>query len=353
MTKNIIFGSLLFVASLLVSGCSLPNGNTPLPLTSIVIVNEGNYMSSNADITGYNPLTDEVADNLFSTANNGAAMGDAPGAVVNYNSTLFLSLSGSAKVYAIDPITFELKGKITGIDNPRSFAFVNKTRAYLSHLYEGKITIFNPDNYEVISTISLPNNVENMIIDSDGTILANEWSYGKRLVRIDPTKSDDAVIDALEVGIQPTTIVADAQGKLWTLCDGGGWDENPIGYEAPSIVRVGFNEQGKMEIEQKFTLPFQYNNKLTISANRDVIYYTSENKVYAMSINATSLPTTPLIEQSDIASFYNFAVNTFNGEIYCTDAVDYKQNGTVYRYDSQGTLIDSFTAGINPSLFAF
>ncbi len=352
--KNLFSTSLLVVAAILVSSCSVAStSKEQAPLTSIIVVNEGNFMASNSDLTGYNPTTGETANDLFAAANGGSAMGDAPAGATLFGGDLYISLSGSAKAYVIDPETMELKAKITGIDNPRSFAFANSTRGYISHLYEGKVTVFNPSTEEIISTIPLVTNIEDMIIDSDGTILANEWSSGKRLVRIDPTVSVDAVIDSIEVGLQPTSIAMDANGKIWTLCDGGGWDGNPIGFEAPSIVKVEFDGDRMMTIAQKHTLPQVYGPKLVLNPSRDVIYYTLGNKLYSMSINSTELPTTPLIEEAGVGSFYNIAVNPHNGDIYCTDAVDYTQNGSVYRYDRDGKFIESFTAGIIPSLFVF
>ena len=51
--------------------------------------------------------------------------------------------------------------------------------------------------------------------------------------------------------------------------------------------------------------------------------------------------------------FYKIAVNPENGDIYVSDAKTYVQNGTVYRYSSDGVLLSSFDAGICPGFMLF
>ncbi len=350
--------TLMLCASMLLSqSCKEAKSANDAPLittSSLLVVNEGNYMAGNADITAYDTTLKTTKSNLFATANGGAAMGDAPSAAVRHNGKLYVSLSGSAKFYVLNPLTLVLEGKVTGLDSPRCFAFESNSVAYLSHLNEPKITLFNPTTLEVVRTITYTGTAaENMILNSDGTISANEWNGGKRIIRIDPTLSgNDAVVESLEVGIQPTCLFKDAQGDLWTLCDGGGWDGNPIGFEAPTIVKIKVDSDGKMTIEKRFTLAQGLLYKMILDHSGNTLYFSAGDKIYRMNINDTELPTTSFIEQSG-AMFYNLAQNPLSKEIYATNAKDFMSNGEVYRYNEQGELIDSFEAGISPSLMVF
>ena len=51
--------------------------------------------------------------------------------------------------------------------------------------------------------------------------------------------------------------------------------------------------------------------------------------------------------------FYGLGIDPYNQEIYVSDAIDYIQNGTIYRLDSLGNEIDVFNAGIIPNKFLF
>ena len=67
--------------------------------------------------------------------------------------------------------------------------------------------------------------------------------------------------------------------------------------------------------------------------------------VYQMPISASSLPSSPFITQGS-KSFYALGVDPASGVIYVADAIDYVQKSSVYRYTSQGVLLNTFKAGI-------
>ena len=46
-------------------------------------------------------------------------------------------------------------------------------------------------------------------------------------------------------------------------------------------------------------------------------------------------------------------VNPVNGEVYVADAIDYQQQGMIYRYSPEGKLIDEFYVGIIPGAFCW
>ena len=71
-----------------------------------------------------------------------------------------------------------------------------------------------------------------------------------------------------------------------------------------------------------------------------------------MSIVATTIPTNPFIAQSGV-NFYGLGIDPATNEIYVSDAIDYVQKGVIYRYQSNGTLINTFRAGITPGDFYF
>jgi hypothetical protein len=71
-----------------------------------------------------------------------------------------------------------------------------------------------------------------------------------------------------------------------------------------------------------------------------------------MGIVERSLPNAPFIEMG-MKYFYTIGVDPVTSQIVATDAGNYVQNGTVYRYSASGVMIDSVQAGIIPGFVGF
>ncbi len=51
--------------------------------------------------------------------------------------------------------------------------------------------------------------------------------------------------------------------------------------------------------------------------------------------------------------YYGLDVDPVTSEVYVADAIDYVQQGVIYRYSSSSEPIDTFTVGITPGAFCF
>ena len=71
-----------------------------------------------------------------------------------------------------------------------------------------------------------------------------------------------------------------------------------------------------------------------------------------MNINSTSLPLTPIINNSS-NTFYGLGIEPYSNDIYVADAIDYVQSGIIFRYSKTGSLIHQFNVGIIPGNFLF
>ena len=71
-----------------------------------------------------------------------------------------------------------------------------------------------------------------------------------------------------------------------------------------------------------------------------------------MGVEDTALPAQPLIAE-DSRLFYALGVNPYTDELYVSDAIDYTQRGTVFRFTPQGELVDEFKVDIIPGAFCF
>lgn len=315
----------------------------------LFIANEGNYMAGNASLSYYDPATKSVENEVFLRA-NGHLLGDTAQSMTLFDGKLWICSNNSGVIFAIDPTTFKEEGRIT-LPGPRYIHFLSSTKAYVTQLWDNRIAIVNPSNYTITgyieTTMSAADASTEQMVRLGDYLYVNCWSYQKSILKID-TRTDE-VVGILEVGIQPESITSDKYGKLWVLTDGGGWDGNPIGYEAPTIVRI---DPETFTVEQRLEMQLgDFPSDLQINATGDTLYWLNGG-VWRMAVTASALPTEAFLS-SGLTSSYGLTINPENEDIYVSDAIDYTQNGMVFRFSATGEQLDSFGVGICPSAFCW
>ncbi len=318
--------------------------------SGLFITNEGNFQYGNASLSFYDPATREVENEVFYRA-NGMKLGDVAQSMTVHNGVGWVVVNNSHVVFAIDLNTFREVGRITNLTSPRYIHFVSADKAYITQIWDNRITVVNPRTYQITGYIECPamtmetGSTEQMVQWGD-YVYVNCWSYQNRILKID-TRTD-TVVDELEVGIQPTSLVIDRNGKMWTITDGG-YDGSPYGYEAPSLYRI---DAETFRVEREF--PFALGDdpsEVQINGAGDKIYWLNED-VWEMDVEAEWLPVRPFLEQRETI-YYGLTVDPRSGEVYVADAIDYQQQGMIYRYSPTGELIDEFYVGIIPGAFCW
>lgn len=318
--------------------------------SGLFITNEGNFQYGNASLSYYDPATNTVENNVFFRA-NGMKLGDVAQSMSIWGNRGWIVVNHSHVVFAIDPDTFKEKGRIENLTSPRYIHFVNDRKAYISQLWDNRIFIVDPTTYSITGHITVPD----MPMESGSTeqmvqlgryVYCNCHSYQNRIIKID-TESD-RVVESLTVGLQPNSLVLDRNGKLWCMCDGG-YEGSPYGQESPSLYRI---DAETFTIERKFGLkPGTSPSELQLDGTGNHLYWINDD-IWRMDITAGRLPVRPFLKNHG-TKFYGLTVNPANGEVYVADAIDYQQQGIIYRYTSEGELIDEFYVGIIPGAFCW
>ena len=177
-------------------------------------------------------------------------------------------------------------------------------------------------------------------------VYINCWSYQNRILKID-TETDQIVAE-LTVGIQPTSLALDCNNKLWTVTDGG-YDGSPYGYETPSLYRI---DAETFTIEKQFEFTFgDWPSEVQLNGTKDKIYWLNDD-VWEMDVTANNLPAEPFLPYNGTL-YYGLTICPKSGDVYIADAIDYVQQGMIYRYSKDKRLIDSFYVGIIPGAFCW
>jgi len=322
----------------------------------VYVVNEGNFMYGNSSLSFYDPAQKRVYSDVFQ-ARNSAPLGDVAQSMSIWNNMGFVVVNNSGKIYVIDSRTAEFKGSISGLSSPRYMHVVDPQKAYVTDLYSRKITIFNPQTFQITGKIPVSNSksefsqhsTEQMIQYKD-LIFVNCWSYDNKILVIN--YNTDQLVDSIEVFKQPNSMVIDKYNKIWVLTDGG-FEGSPYGYEQPGLLKIDAETR---EVERSFRFSLgEHPLKLCINPTNDTIFFLNRH-VWRMSVNDKRIPEQPFITSENTSlygGFYSLGIDPINSEIYVGDAIDHRQNGVVHRYAQSGKLIDEFKVGISPGNFGF
>ena len=318
--------------------------------TGLFITNEGMFQYGNATLSYYDPETKQVENEVFYRA-NAMKLGDVAQSMTIRDGVGWIVVNNSHAIFAIDINTFREVGRITNLSSPRYIHFVSDEKAYVTQIWDNRIFIVNPKRYEITGYIECPN----MTMESGSTeqmvqygkyVFVNCWSYQNRILKIDT--ETDRVVDELVVGIQPTSLVMDKNYKLWTITDGG-YEGSPYGYEAPSLYCI---DAAKFEIEKQFRFKLGDSpSEVQINGEGDKLFWINDD-IWAMDVDADRIPARPFLKYRD-TKYYGLTVNPRNGDVYVADAIDYQQQGIIYRYTADGEPVDEFYVGVTPGAFCW
>lgn len=345
---------LLFIAASSLAGCMKWDYGKAEDFESsasgLFITNEGNFQYGNASLTYYDPQAKTAENEVFYRA-NAMKLGDVAQSMTIRGGLGWIVVNNSHVVFAIDTDTFREVGRIAGFTSPRYIHFVSDEKAYVTQLWDYRIFIVNPKTFRITGYIECPamemeSGSTEQMVQYGKYVYVNCWSYQNRILKIDT--ETDRVVDELTVGIQPTSLVLDRNGKLWTITDGG-YEGSPYGYEAPALFRI---DAETFAVEARFEFKLgDAPSEVQLNGPRDRLYWINKH-VWSMDVDAERVPAHPFIQYSGTL-YYGLTVDPVRGDVYVADAIDYQQQGIVYRYTSDGEPLDSFYAGIIPGAFCW
>jgi DNA-binding beta-propeller fold protein YncE len=311
------------------------------------VVNEGNFTVGNSSVSFYSYDSARMFNNMFYAA-NGAPLGDVASSMSFFRNSAFIVVNNSGLIYVVDKNSMAYMTKITGLQSPRQIHFINAEKAYISDLQSDSLIFFNPQSLDYMGAIGLGKSSEAMLSVNEKLFVANWSNYyqtapNNTIMVIDWLS--DQLVDSIVVAKEPNSMVIDKDNKLWVLCSGGYMNE-----ETPALFCIDPITLEKLQVlyfEDITSSPQQ----LCINAGGDTLYFLS-NGIYRLPIDNPELPQAPFIEMG-LRNFYSLAVDPLLSHVLVTDAVNYLQDGYVFRYRPNGMLIDSIRAGIIPGQIRF
>ena len=346
---------LLILLPFIIGACRPDVPSTPDGVVvgkGVYVLSEGTFTYANASLSFYDPEADTVANRLFYRA-NGSPIGDVAQSLALIGNDLYIVVNNSKYIYKVNASSIACDTtkpfKLGDFYSPRYMLPVSPDKVYVSDLMGKDLWIINPQDMSHTGTIAMGKPTETMVQVGSEVYVANWSNYyandvEKNTVQVVDMNADLKVAE-IQVGKEPNGMVVDKNGQVWVLCEGAAWDEDA---EDPTLWRI--NPMSK-KAECMLTLQGTAVN-LAVDPSGTYLYYFLDGDVRRTNINNPTAEDAFCIP-SEGRTLYKIAVNPNNGELYVTDAKNYMQNGTVYRYSSDGVLLSSFNAGICPSFMLF
>lgn len=342
----------ILLTILLLTGCNDKNNDKPTGAwaNSIFIVNEGPFQTGSGSISAINRETLEVTDDLFETA-NGHPLGNIVQSMTVHQDKVFIVVNNSNKIEVVNLADFKSVATIENLKLPRYFIGFDDHKGYVS-CWDSTVKVVNLKDYSIIASIQTGNGPDEMIIAGDRLFAINSGGFGvDSTVSVIRTDDEEPAV-LIKAGDRPSGIQKDANGDIWILCSGKGWN----GFPAPddSKGKLVCIDPGSFEIIKEIPFPDSENHpeNLVIDGNGTTLYYNHPAGIFALSIFDSALNTLPFITGNNM--FYGLGYDKKTDMIMATDPLDYSQNGWVFRYNAlYGTPVDSFLVGVIPNGFWF
>ncbi|MFA8299404.1 MAG: YncE family protein [Hyphomicrobiales bacterium] len=364
MKKNYIIYISLFIVLLSFYGCK-DDKNNPAPEKKsiynftgkkvVYIMNEGNFTNGNASLTAYLPETGDVINEIYYKVNK-ANLGDVAQSMTIHNNDAYLVVNNSKRVTVINPNNVEYKNKVAPLVSPRYVEIINPDKGYITDLYAKEIAVFNPKDYKQTKAIDISdpddqsqkNHNSEQMVRYQNYIFTCSWSFDNKVLVINT--DNDKWESTITVRKQPNSMVIDKNNFIWVLTDGG-FKNSPYGQEKAVLQKID-PEIKEVVMTLEFNSIDDSPSELQINDKGDMLYFLNKG-VHKMSVDSYALPSQPYIRESNGSLFYGLGLDPVTEDIYVADAIDYVQKGVIYHYNSSGTLVKSFKAGITPGAFCF
>lgn len=330
-----------------------PDPSQPIaPTKTVFVVNEGKFMSSNAEISSFSKTTSFVSKTLFSTINN-RPLGDVAQSMAAQDSTGYIVVNNSNKLEVVNLRTFRSLATISNLKLPRYFAAASAAKGYVTETVSysgapGQVSVIDLKTNTVTKSVAVGKQPETLLVVGNRLYVVNG---GENTVTVINTTTD-AVEGTITVGDSPNSLVLDRNNKLWVL-NGG-----KVAYDASYNVDYTKTTKGSLSsivpgqltaTTRELATNVSQPGRLTTNGAKDRLYYTFQGGVYTLGINDAKLPTIPIIKRS----LYGLGIDPQDNTIYGGVSNAFSGAGKVFRYQSSGAPIDSFTVSVGPNSFLF
>ncbi len=336
------------------SACEKPKDPTPTGQYSqgIFVINEGSFGNTSGTITHFD-RQGTTTDRIFFAANQ-RDLGDVVQSLVLEGDKGYIVVNNSNKIEVVDAHTFVEVAQITGLRLPRYCLPVSSTEAYVTEWgtdgLTGSLARIDLATNTIAERYPIEMGPERLLLKNGSLYISHLGGLGTNNKVTVFDVQQRRVQTTITVADKPSGLVIDKNGLLWVACAG---EVQYTNY--PNIDTANSTESQLIAIDPATntivrTLNFGKGNpigNLTINEpDNDVLFYTKAGQVLSRALAST---TEQLIFTG---SYYGIGYDPTTKYLYGAPSSGVNPvlvNG--YRLD--GTLMESFTAGVFANGFVF
>jgi DNA-binding beta-propeller fold protein YncE len=303
----------------------------------VLIANQGNFGWGEGTLSVYDSKEKEVSNDLYKKKND-ESLGNVFQSTAEADDRLFFVINNSGKIVVTDKKLAKV-GEITGLESPRYFYQVSENKAYVTDLYFKAISVVDLTTYAITRWIYTDSWIEKGVLkDSIFWCIAPDE---EKVFSINV--NEDRVVDEFAVGSRADGIVLDKDDYVRVLTTG-----QPAGIPAIiSVVDVG----GENKLLSSFLSGIP--NGLVYNEDQHMFYYLKDNEIWRCEGDLQNGRSSLWVTLSEGSVLYSIGIDPESKDIYVSDVKDFVSKSTIYRYSSEGVLLDDFSAGIITGDFFF
>lgn len=306
--------------------------------TKVLVINEGNFGTTNAAISLYDPTSNAVIEDYYSQQNNNALLGDVCQSVTKYNNKYYIVVNNSNKIIIANASDLKKTATISGFNSPRYVLPITYNKAYVSDLYSNSIQIINLNSNSITGSIPCNGWTEQMALIYNKVFVTNFYTDYCYVINT----ITDAITDSINVGKGGASIQIDSNSKIWILTSGDNSNN-----QAGRLIKID-PVTLQIELNLNFSLSDGPQN-LCINQTRDTLFFLNKG-LCRFPISSSQL-TNAFAKQGSI--YYGLGINPKDYTIYVSDVLGFAQKSTIEIYDMNGNFKTSFKAGTGSNGFVF
>ena len=313
----------------------------------VFITNEGNFGSGTGTLSFIHRDGSGSQQKVYQTANADEPLGNIVQSMHIKGDKAFIVVNNANKIVVANAQTMKRLYRMEGIHQPRFI--LDKDSLIFVSCWDNQVKAYDFNGYQQLQAWSTGTGPEKMHWVNNEIWVLNQGglSVDSTITIINP--QNDAT-QTLAIYPRPTGIQVDKNGKVWVMCSGR-LAYHPGGASEGHLLCIDpFDRTFIHDI--LFPLTETSPEKLEINSAGDELYFVYSGGISRMGIEDAFPPLDPFISYS--GNIYAMEYDPVEQMIYFSDALDYIQNGRVYKYSAEDGLQQfSFAVGLIPGGFCF